>query len=84
MVYGMQLAYDELIDILDLKYVHSKRIGYSLYSGVYEKADINKILEFILPDNVKVSITGDDIGKKSFLKTKQNSIFTEKSFFTQY
>ena len=30
LVYRMQLTYDEIIDILDLKYVPTKRIGYSL------------------------------------------------------
>ena len=35
----------------------------------------------ILPDNVKVSITINDIRLKSNLKINQTLIFTEKSFF---
>ena len=43
--------------------------------------DLNNTLKHILPDNVKVSVTIDDIGLKSNLKTNQTLIFTEKSFF---
>ena len=77
----MQLTYDEIIDILDLKYIPTKRTGYSLNPGIYEVADLNNILKYILPDNVKVNITIDDIRLKSNLKTNQTLIFTEKSFF---
>ena len=39
LVYRMQLTYDEIIDVLDLKYISTKRIGYSLNPGIYEIAD---------------------------------------------
>ena len=81
LVYRMQLTYDEIIDILDLKYIPTKRTGYSLNPGIYEVVDLNNTLKYILPDNVKVSITIDDIRLKSNLKTNQTLIFTEKCFF---
>ena len=77
----MQLTYDEIIDVLDLKYISTKRIGFSLDPGIYEIVDLNNTLKHILPDNVKVNITIDDIRLKSNLKTNQTLIFTEKSFF---
>ena len=77
----MQLTYDEIIDILDLKYIATKRLGYSLIPGIYEVVNLNNTLKHILPDNVKVSVTIDDVGVKSNLKTNQNLIFTQKSFF---
>ena len=77
----MRLSYDEIMNILDLKYITTKRIGYSLNPGVYEIVDLNNTLKNILPDNVKVYITIDDIRLKSNLKTNQTLIFTEKSFF---
>ena len=77
----MRLSYDENIDILDLKYIPTKRTGYSLNPGIYEVVDLNNTSKFILPDNVKVSATIDDIRLKSNLKTNQTLIFTEKSFF---
>ena len=40
----MQLTYDELIDILDLKYIPTKRIGYSLNPGIFEVVDLNNTL----------------------------------------
>ena len=43
--------------------------------------DLNNTLKYILPDNVKVSITFDDVRLKSKLKFNQTLIFTEKSFF---
>ena len=81
LVYRMQLTYDEIIDVLDLKYISTKRIGFSLDPGIYEIVDLNNTLKHILPDNVKVNITIDDIRLKSNLKINQTLIFTEKSFF---
>ena len=77
----MRLNYDEIMDILDLNYIPTKRTGYSLNPGIYEVVDLNKTLNHILPDNVKVNITIDDIRLKSNLKINQTLIFTEKSFF---
>ena len=55
LVYGMRLSYDEIIDILNLKYIPTKRTGFSLSPGIYEVVDINNSLKYILPDNVKVN-----------------------------
>ena len=77
----MQLPYDEIIDVLNLKYIPTKRTRYSLNPGIYEVVDLNNAIKYILPDNVKVSITTDDIRLKSNLKINQTFIFTEKSFF---
>ena len=81
MVYRFQLTYDEIMDILDLKYTPTKRTGYSLSPGIYEVVDLNNTLKHILPDNVKINITIDDIRLKSNLKTNQTLLFTNKSFF---
>ena len=76
----MQLTYDEIIDILDLKYIHTKRTGYSLNPGIYEVVDLNNTLKYILPDNVEVSVT-IDVTLKSNSKNNQTLIFINKSFF---
>ena len=81
LVYRMQLTYNEIIDILDFKYIPTKRTGYSLNPGIYDIDDLNDTLKYILPDKIKVSVTIDDIRLKSNLKTNQTLIFTEKSFF---
>ena len=60
LVYRMQLTYDEIIDILDLKYVPTKRIGYSLKPNIYQIGDINETLKNVLPDNVKINVTIDE------------------------
>ena len=77
----MRLYYDEIMDILDLKYIPTKRTGYSLDPGIYEVDDLNNILKYILPNIVKVNVTIDDIKINSNLKTNQTLIFTGKSFF---
>ena len=76
----MQLNYDENKDILNLKFIPTKRKGYSLNPGIYEVVDLNNTKN-ILPDNVKVNVTSDDVRLKSILKNNQTLTFTEKSFF---
>ena len=70
-----------ITDILHLTYIPTKRTGYSLNAGIYEVVDLNNTLRYFLPDNVKVSVTIDDVRLKSNLKNNQTLIFTEKSFF---
>ena len=81
LVYRFKLTYDEIMDILDLKYIPTKRTGYSLNPGIYEIIVLNNTLKHILPNNVNVNITIDDIRLKSNLKINQTLIFTERSFF---
>ena len=56
----MQLTYNEIMDVLDIKNFPSERTGYTLPPGIYEVSDINTTLKYLLPDIVKVSITIDD------------------------
>ena len=84
LVYRMRLSYDEIMDILDLKYIPTKRTGYSLNPGIYEVSDLNNTLKLMLPDNVKVSVTIDDIRLKSNLKTNQTLIFMKNLSSIQF
>ena len=52
LVYRFQLTYDEIIDILDLKYIPTKRIAFSLKPNIYQISDITNTLKNILSDNV--------------------------------
>ena len=81
LVYRMQLAYVEVIDILDTKSFPSERTGYTLLPGIYEISDINKTTQGLLSDIVKISITIVDIRLKSNLEFIQTFISTKKSFF---
>ena len=80
-VYRFQLTYDEIIDILDLKYIPTKRMGYSIEPNIYNVVDLNKTLKNILPDNVKINVSIDERKYKTDLKINQTLIFTNKSFF---
>ena len=42
----MQLTYDENLVILDLKFVSTKRTGFSLNPGIYEVVDLNNTLKY--------------------------------------
>ena len=80
LVYRMQLTHNEIIDILDLEYIPTKK-GYSLNPSIHEVEGLNNTMKRILPDNVKVDVTIDDIRSQSILKNNQTLIFTEKSIF---
>ena len=84
MVYRLQLTYDKIIDILDVKYIAGLTKGYTLPPGIYEVTDINTTLKSLLPKEVKVNITIDDVRIKSNLTnltTNKTIRFTKKSFF---
>ena len=80
----MQLTYEEIIDIIDLKYIPTKRTEYSLNPVFYEVSNLDTSLKYNLPDDVKVSVTIDDVRLKFNLKTNQDLLFTKKSFFIQF
>ena len=81
MVYRLQLTYDEIIDILVIKYVDGSTKGYTLPPGISEPKDIKLMLKSLLLNRVKVKITIDDIRLKSNLTTNKTIRFTKKSFF---
>ena len=60
MVYRFKLTYDESMDFLDLKYIPTKRMGYSIEPNIYNVVDLNKTLKNILPNNVKIDNTIDE------------------------
>ena len=81
LVYRFKLTYDEIMYILDSKYIPTKRTGYSIEPNIYNAVDLNKTLKNILPDNVKINISIDERKYKTDLKINQTLIFTNKSFF---
>ena len=81
LVYRFRLTYDEVMDILDLKYISTERMGYTIEPNIYNVVDLNKTLKNILPNNVKIDITIDERKYKTDLKINQTLIFTNKSFF---
>ena len=81
LVYRFKLTYDEIMDILDLKYIPTKITGYSIEPNIYNVVDLNKTLKNILPNNVKIDVTIDERKYKTDIKINQTLIFTNKSFF---
>ena len=76
----MQLTYDEIVDILDVKYFAGSTNGYTLSPGIYKSADKKLMLESLLPYKVKLKITIDDNRAKSNLTTIKTIRFTKKIF----
>ena len=81
LVYRMQLTYDEIINILDLKHIPTKRMGYSIEPNIYNVVDLNKTLKNILPNNIKINVSIDERKHETDLKIIQTLIFTNKKFF---
>ena len=77
----MQLTYNEIINILDLKNIPTKRMGYSIEPNIYNVVDLTKTLKNILPNNIKINVSIDERKYKTNLEINQTLIFTNKSFF---
>ena len=61
MVFGMEITYDELFNILDIEYIPLGVIGFTLPPIICEISDLNLIMKNLLPDGAKVSVTIDDM-----------------------
>ena len=84
LVYRFQLTYDKFIDILNLKYIPTKRTGYSIPPGMYEIIDNNFILKNLLPKEAKVDNTIDNVRLKSTLKINQSLTSLKSLFYIQF
>ena len=80
MVFRTQLTYNENENILDTKFIDASTTGYTLEPGLYEISDITFMLKSLLPENIKMKITINDIKRRSNLSTNKTIRFTEKSF----
>ena len=81
MVFEMESTYDEILEIMDVKYTPPSTLGYTLPPGVNEISDIALKLKSLFPIDVKVIITIDDIRLKAKLTTNKTIRFTGTSFF---
>ena len=80
MVYRMQITYYEIMDISEMKYFPSKGTSFTLPPRTYETSDINKKLECLLPEIVKVNITIDDVRLGSELNIIKTLLIVKKLF----
>ena len=82
MVFRMEIIFDEILDILGVKYSAGSANGYTLSSGVYEISDINLVSKSLLPNKARVNNSIDDIRLRSNLTTNKTLNFTKKYFFS--
>ena len=76
LVYNLQLNFDEIIDILDVKYKTGSTLGYKLPPGVYEISNFKLMFKSLLPNDVKVKTKIDDIRLKSYSNNNRTNKFT--------
>ena len=79
-VFKIELTYDKIVDILDIKYIDGSTIGYSLPPGIYETSDTKSMLRSLPSDELEVSIAIDDIRLRSIFTTNWILSFNKKSF----
>ena len=84
MAFRLELSYSEIENILNMKYIVASTVGYFLDPSVYEIRGISFISKSLLPKDVKVNITNDDIRLKSNSTNNTMIKFTKSCFSTQY
>ena len=80
MFYGMELTYDEFVDILGVKCIAGSTNRYTLPNGMYEISDVNLMIKSLLPNKEKVNTTIDGNSLRSN-STSHKSKKSTKSFF---
>ena len=80
MVYRMELTYNEIFDLLDMKFITGSTIGYTLPPRIFEISDLNLILKSILPNEVEINNTSDDIRLRSILTINKTIKFAEENY----
>ena len=75
LVYSIELTFDELIAILDIKYFAGSTIGFTLPPGLYEIIDLILMLKSLTLDVLKVDIPIDDIRRRSVLRRNKTLKF---------
>ena len=78
----MELRYEEVRDVFDIKHTCATSIGYALASGIYEIRDPNLMLKSFLPDYLYVKFTNDEIILNSNSTLNKTLGFTKKIFYT--
>ena len=76
----MELTYDEIVVILEVKWIAGSISGYTLAPEINGTSDHNLVLKSSLPNEVKVNIRIDDTRPRSNLTTDKRKKFTTKSF----
>ena len=67
-----------------MKHIDASTSGYTLPPGIYEVSVINLVLKSLLPDDVKVNITIDDIRLRSNITNSNTTRCNKRSFTIQF
>ena len=69
----MEITFNQFIDIVDKKCTATSSTAYTLPKSVYEVSDFKLMIMSLMPNEVKVKITIDDIRLRSNPTTKKNN-----------
>ena len=81
MVYRLQLTYDGILEILDVKFKARSTLGDTLSPGVYQIVDFDLMSKYLLSSEVSVK---NDIRLKSNLNNDKTIRFIRKSFWSTF
>ena len=81
MVFRLELTYSEKDYTIGVNYITASSTRYTIPPGNYESSDPILMLNFLLPCDVKVNITIEDIRLRSNPTTNKARKFSKKSIF---
>ena len=81
MLYTMGLPYDGALDILDINNIGASNIGCTPPPALSKNSALDYMLKSLLPIEVRVFLTIDDIRLRSNSTTDKTIEFTKKSLF---
>ena len=76
-----ELTNDQILFVLFIFHVGESTTGYTLSPGTFYTSDFNFMIETLLPSEMKVFFTIDDIRMRSILSTNKAIKFTDKPVF---
>ena len=82
MVYRMLLTLNDIVDLLEVKYIAGSFNGYTIPTGIYKIVVNNLMLKSLNPNKVKVNIKFDGIRLRSILTTHKTTRFAKNSFLS--
>ena len=81
MVYRKEITYDDVLDVLDVKYFAGSIFSNASKPGIYQSSDIILMLKSLLPADAKANFKFDGIRLRWNITTNKAIKFPEKSFF---
>ena len=80
----MESTVSDIENMFGKKYIETSNKGHTPEPGIHEISNNKYMLKSLLPENIKVNVTLDDIRLKSNLFTNKTDKITKNCFSIQY